>query len=317
MTLEQTLQQMLDDLPDPRFIDSVVFKALLVLALAIGLLLIYRFAKPVIHRVVMGLLRTQQTALNESGASTAELSKRAVTLEALLGKLVRAGVILAAVLVVFSVFDLWGLLTGLGLLAAALTLAGQSIVLDYLMGVLILVEGEYYNGDWIVVDTGNGPLEGEVTEVGLRRTTLRDPSGAEHSISNGLIRVSSNLTRVYGIATVELQVIRAQDVDRAITVIEEVGREMAADEAWGPRLLEGAPTTLVVGLTVDGATLRTRARVAPADRWVVASELRRRIAVALANASIATVRWDALASSSPQAAAMGAALADDGGSPGA
>ena len=46
---------------------------------------------------------------------------------------------------------------------AALTLAGQSVILDYIMGVLILVEGQYFKGDTISV----GPIEGTVEEVGL------------------------------------------------------------------------------------------------------------------------------------------------------
>jgi moderate conductance mechanosensitive channel len=293
---------------DQRFVDSVLFKALLLLGIAVVLLLIYRFAKPVIHRIVIGLLRTQQKALTEGGAPPDELAKRATTLEALLGKLVKAGVVVAIAVLILSVFDLWGVLTGVGLLAAALTLAGQSIVLDYLMGVLILVEGEYYQGDWIAVDVGNGPMDGEVTEVGLRRTVLRDANGVEHSISNGLIRVSSNLTRVYGIATVDLQIIRATDVDRALAVIREVGREMAEDPEWKARMIEGPPTTVVAALTVDGALLRSRARVTPDDRWIVANEMRRRIAVALAAAKVSTDRWDILSSSGLSSSGLGATI---------
>jgi small conductance mechanosensitive channel len=293
------LQQFLDDLNlDQRFAESLILKAIVLLAICVVLLIIYRSAQPTIHRVVLGTLSTQQKALTETGAPQAELTKRAATLETLLGKIVRFGVVVAAIVLFLSVFDLWGALTGLGLVAAALTLAGQSIVLDYLMGILILVEGEYFNGDWIVVDVGNKPLDGEVTEVGLRRTVLRDITGAEHSISNGLIRVSSNLTRVFAMSTVEVQVIRAQDVDRALGAIEGVGREMADEPAWKERFLDGPPTAVVTALTVDGATIRIRCRVGPEDRWIVASELRRRVAIALGAAGVATARWDALSAAS-------------------
>jgi moderate conductance mechanosensitive channel len=312
MNFDQAIDQLTVDW---RFVDSVVFKAILLLAIAIVLLFIYRHAGGAIHRVTVGILSTQQKAMTEGGAPPAELAKRAVTLETLLGKLVRAGVIIAVICVILSVFDLWGSLAGIGLIAAALTLAGQSIVLDFLMGILILIEGEFFTGDWIVVDAGNGPIDGEVKEVGLRRTVLRDITGAEHSISNGLIRVSTNQTRVFAMATVELQVIRAQEMDQALSVIGEVGNGMAADPDWASRFLDGPPTAVVTALTVDGATVRVRARVAPEDRWVVAAELRRRIAVALGNAGVATVRWDAFASASPQALAAAATALPNDGSP--
>ena len=130
------------------------------------------------------------------------------------------------ILLVLSVFDLWPILAGLGLIAAALTIAGQAIILDYLMGILILVEGQYYNGDWISIDGPNAIIEGEVEEVGLRRTVIRDTAGVVHSISNGLIRISSNWTRVYAVASVQVHVLHAQDLDPALALVERVGREM-------------------------------------------------------------------------------------------
>jgi small conductance mechanosensitive channel len=66
------------------------------------------------------------------------------------------------------------------------------------MGTLILLEGQYYTGDTIAA----AGVEGLVEEVGLRRTVIRDMSGTVHSISNGQIRTSSNLTRIHAMAVV-------------------------------------------------------------------------------------------------------------------
>jgi small-conductance mechanosensitive channel len=41
-----------------------------------------------------------------------------------------------------------------------------------------------------------GAVEGEVVGVSLRRTTLRDDRGGVHTIPNGSITVTSNLTEV-------------------------------------------------------------------------------------------------------------------------
>lgn len=258
-----------------------------------GLILfgLYRLADSLIPRVVTGLLHVQHAALS-AGAPAEELQKRESTLKEVLNKLIRAGFLIAIALLVLSVFDLIGILAGLGLVAAALTLAGQAIVLDYLMGILILIEGPYFQGDWIAINGAGVNVEGQVEEITLRRTTLRDGLGQLHSVSNGLIRVSSNTTRVYSMATVEVQVLRPPDVDRAIAIAGRVARQLAQEEGWDERLVEAPIGTFVTALTLDGATLRVQQRVPPDRRFEAASELRRRLAAAFAAESVRTGSWD-------------------------
>src|SRR5262245_26044476 len=250
------------------------------LALLVGtviLFAIYRFAQPLIHRLVVGLLHVQQAAMPAGTAPAEELQKRAVTLEDVLTRLIRALFLVSIVILVLAVFDLWELLAGLGLVLAALTLAGQQIVLDYLMGLLILIEGPFFKGDWIVVQGPSDPIEGEVEEINMRRTVLRDSLGALHSVSNGLVRVSSNLTRVYSVATVEVQIVRSADLDEAIAIARRVGEAIESDPEWGPRLIPSPVDTSITALTLDGATIRLQRRVPPSVRASATSELRKRL----------------------------------------
>jgi small-conductance mechanosensitive channel len=267
----------------------------------IVLLALYRIVQPLIHRVVSGLVHVQQAALSEA-IPAEETQKRASTLELVLQKFLRAALLIAIVFLILGVFDLWPLLASLGLIAAAITLAGQQIVLDYLMGLLILVEGPYFKGDWILVNGPGVNVEGEVEEIGLRRTTLRDSVGAVHSVSNGLIRVSSNTTRVYSLATVDVQILRPADLDRALAVAAKVGRELESAPEWGGRLFDAPINTWVIALTLDGAVIRVQRRVPPALRGPVTSELRRRLSAALAAESIGMGRWDTPPLSAAEAA---------------
>lgn len=251
-------------------------------AWAVLLFLLFHFARPLIHRMLIGLFKAQEATLGSEEVQAAELDKRVKTLEDLLSKALRVGVIVAGVVVVIGVFDLWPIFAGLGLAAAALTLAGQSIVLDYLMGFLILVEGQYYVGDVVNV----GGVEGTVEEIGFRRTILRDPSGTVHSVSNGEIRVSANLTRIYASAVVDIQGIRDEDVERALEVMHQCGLELAEDPAWSGRLLAPPNQPIALAFTDLGATIRMSCRVVPEHRWRVAAELRKRIAMAFTTADI-------------------------------
>jgi small conductance mechanosensitive channel len=262
------------------------------LVAAVVLFLIYRFASPAIHRVVIGTLQLQQAALPAGSAPAEELRKRAATLEEVIRRLLRAAVILVMVIIVFDALDLWPLLAGLGIIGAAITLAGQAIVLDYLTGILILVEGPYYQGDWIRIPGPAGMVEGQVEEIGLRRTVLRDRTGVVHAVGNGLIRQSSNLTRVYSVAGTEVQVLRTQDIDRALAAAGRVGLELQSDPDWAASVVEGPVETWVTALTVDGAIVRVQLRVQPSAWWPLTSELRKRLATALAAEGIGAGRWD-------------------------
>ena len=287
------------------------------LALILGGLILfglYRLADSLIPRFVGGLLQMQQAALSIDEPAE-ELMKRRTTLQAVLGKLIRAGFLIAIVLLVLGVFDLFGILAGLGLFAAALTLAGQAIVLDYLMGILILIEGPFFKGDWIAIQAPGVDVEGEVEEITLRRTTLRDGLGKLQSVSNGLIRVSANMTRVYSLATVEVQILRPADIDRAIATAGGVARAFGDDQGWDQRLANAPIDVWVTALTLDGATIRVQRRVPPSERLQATSELRRRLAASFAAASIGTGRWDTPPLSSeplPGAAPAGAAEAGAG-----
>jgi len=248
---------------------------------AVVVFVVWRFGRPFIHRGVMGLLDAQERAM-PTGAPRDELAKRAETLEDIFNRLVRLLLALGVLFLVFGIFDLWSMIAGLGLFLAALTLAGQSVILDYIMGLLIIMEGQYFKGDTISV----GGVEGEVEEVGLRRTVIRDTQGTVHSISNGTIRVSSNLTRIYAVAMVDIEGVRNRDVEAVIAIMDRVGRELAADPAWTALIVEPPHFRSTVAFTDLGVTLRMSTKVRPAGRWSVPAELRRQLALAFTASGI-------------------------------
>jgi moderate conductance mechanosensitive channel len=262
---------------DPRDLATgLAERGLGLLLVLVVVFLSFRAIRPLAHRLMVRLLSASMSDPDDDGLTAAEVRKRVATVEGLFSTILRFTVVLIAALVVLTWFNLLPVIAGLGVLAAALTLAGQSIVLDYLMGVLIVLEGPYYKGDVVRI----GAVEGEVEEVGLRRTTLRDASGTVHTVSNGEVRVASNLTRIYARMIVEVTVAFATDLDRAATIVNEAGRGMKADPEWADRLLETPALLRVDALSDLGATLRISGKVRAADRWAAPGELRKRIVAA-------------------------------------
>lgn len=265
------------------------------LALVLGgaaILLLYRVAIGTVHRIVPGVLRTQAAHLPAGSSSGAEVEKRISTIENLLVRLLRFATVAMLGTLALALFDLWPVLAVIVVVVVAILFTSSDVVLDYVMGFLILVEGPYFEGDWVTVG-GTGGAEGSVEEIGLRRTVLRDGMGSVHAVSNGLIRQSSNVTRVFSIATVEMQVPRASELDRAIQTMMRVARELRGDVAWSDRFIPETETEIwVTGIGIDGPSVRIQQRVVTGAQGPVASELRSRLVAALASASIGTGRWD-------------------------
>jgi small conductance mechanosensitive channel len=285
-------------------------RGLPLLVILVLTLIAFRAVRPVAHRLITRALerRAARRAADtdtdpEVAALVAEESlKRVTTLEDLVATILKVTVAIVAMLVVLTIFDLLPVIAGLGLIAVALTLAGQSIVLDYLMGILIVLEGPYYKGDWIQI----AGVEGEVEEVGMRRTVIRDSSGTVHSVSNGETRIASNLTRIFARMLVDVTVAYGTDIDRATAIVNEVGAAMLRDEAWRGHLLEAPYLLRVDALGELGMTLRVVGKVRASDRFVAPGELRKRLLAAFqANGIEIAVRGTMVLSREPAAAAAG------------
>jgi small conductance mechanosensitive channel len=255
---------------------------LLLLIVAALLLVLYAFSARIVNAVVSRALATQMGQIEADSPEAAELAKRSATLSSLVTALLRILVVGIVVTLVIGFFGLWGVLAGAGLFLAALTLAGQSIVLDYLMGILIILEGQYFKGDVIAV----GAVAGTVEDVGLRRTTVRSADGTVHSISNGEIRVVSNRTRVFAAAEVVIPGIREQDFERVLDIMDAVGREVALDPRFTASIIE-TPAVQFIGDPDDlGMSATMRGKVVAGERWTIATEIRRRLNRAFVEAGI-------------------------------
>ena len=287
-------------------------------------LVAFRAMRPLVHRFISRVLEQRAVKQAEGSAEDPEVAKlmaeesvkRVTTIEDLLATLLKVLVVTVALLVILTIFDLLPVIAGLGLILFAITLAGQSIVLDYLMGILIVLEGPYYKGDWVQI----AGVEGEVEEVGMRRTVIRDGTGTVHSVSNGETRIASNMTRIFARMLVDVTVAYDTDIDRATAIVNEVGAAMIADPAWSARLLEAPYLLRVDALGELGMTLRVAGRVRASDRFVAPGELRKRLLAAFqANSIEIAVRGRMVLTQDPAAAAAAAlpTVSDDAGSDGA
>lgn len=164
-------------------------------------------------------------------------------------------------------------IAGLGVVSIALGFGAQALVRDIISGLFILLENQFRRGDVVKV----AGVEGLVEEVNLRRTVLRDMDGIVHSVPNGEIRIASNYTREWSRVNLNITVSYETDIDRAAAVIDQVGRELAADPVLGPYVVEPPKFLRVEAFLESGVSLKVLGMTKPIRQWEVMGELRRRL----------------------------------------
>ena len=165
------------------------------------------------------------------------------------------------------------MLASVGIAGIALGFGAQSLVKDVLTGLFILVENQYSKGDVVTV----AGISGQVEEVGLRRTVLRDLDGVVHHVPNSQIAVASNLTQEWSRVNLNVSVAYGEDLDRVFEVINRVGRELAADAEFGPLILKAPQVLRVEAFGESGIAIKVLGDTEPIRQWEVMGELRKRL----------------------------------------
>lgn len=204
-----------------------------------------------------------------------EAKKRAQTL----GKILRHALLIVigfiAVLMILGELgiQLGPLLATAGIGAVALGFGAQSLVKDVISGFFIILENQYRIGD--VIDVAG--VSGLVESVSLRKTVLRDLEGRAHTIPNGEIKVVTNLSKEWSRAVVDIGISYREDIDQIITLLSEIGKELADEEPYKSAILEPMEILGVEQFKESEIIIRMIVKTVPLKQWEVSRELRRRI----------------------------------------
>lgn len=167
--------------------------------------------------------------------------------------------------------DITPLLAGAGVAGLALSLGAQTLIKDYIGGVLILIENQFTIGDVVKVND----VAGGVERITLRATHLRDIEGRLHIVPNGDIRTVSNLTAEWARAIVDINVDYAADMDKVMRALEAAAAKAQDDETVQADLLEPPQALGWIGLNDWAVQVRLTAKTRPGKQWGVMMALRR------------------------------------------
>ncbi len=185
--------------------------------------------------------------------------------------------ILAVVLVVSALFMLLGtfgvdvtpLLASAGVVGLAISLGAQTLIKDFIGGLLIIIENQYAVGDTISV----GSVRGQVERITLRATLVRALNGDLHVLPNGEVRIVANQTRDWSRAVLDVGVAYEENPDRALTVLTAAAEAFAQDPAYEEGLLEPPEVVGPVALGDSAVMMRLMAKTKPGKQWEIGRAL--------------------------------------------
>ncbi|APT92049.1 mechanosensitive ion channel protein MscS [Corynebacterium phocae] len=158
------------------------------------------------------------------------------------------------------------LIASAGVVGVALGFGAQSLVKDFLSGIFMLIEDQYGIGD--VVDLGNGVF-GDVEDITLRITTVRDIDGALWYVRNGEILKVANHSNDFAIARLQIPLSLSNDADKAEAFLHDsVTSAIQHDEVRG-LILDDPKFQGISVFETDHASFRVSIKTLPGRQWDV------------------------------------------------
>ena len=154
-------------------------------------------------------------------------NNRYKTIEALAKMICKYFIVIVCALMVLDKYgiDTKSIITSLGIVGAAVALAMQDFLKDFVAGISIVGENQFAIGDLVKI----GDFMGTVTSFTLKTTRIKAWTGEEKIISNHLIGEVINYTHNNSIAYVDVSLPYEEDVENLEQVLNKICTKMAKE----------------------------------------------------------------------------------------
>lgn len=229
-----------------------------------------RILHSVIHRAVKQTVTHTYHIRGEDA-----IDKRVNTIHKVLYSLLHSVVWLVVLLIILSEFNvnIGPFLAAAGVAGLAIGFGAQYLIRDLIAGIFIIMEDQYRQGDVVKV----GGIAGLVEEITLRTTTLRDLDGTEHHVPNGEITTTSNFTKLYARAHLNIGIAYESNLEKAMDILNRIGKEMANDEKWKAEIIKPIEVLGVEDFADSAVIIKVLGDTKPIKQWDVMREYRKRV----------------------------------------
>ncbi len=249
--------------------EGFLLAAALLALQVIGILIVYFIVRAIGKRVISSSFERMSTQRNMSPGRTKTLEKLSINIFSY----VLLFIVVTIVIGLFD-YDVTALIAGAGLVGLAIGFGAQGLVSDVVTGFFLLLEKQLEVEEYVTV----AGIDGVVEEVGLRTTRLRSFDGTVHYIPNREIGSLSNHSRSNMQALVDIGISYNDNIDKAITVIQDVCDRVAADDET---VVEGPDVIGVQSLGDSDVVIRVISKTKNMEQWGLERKLRKGIKEAL------------------------------------
>jgi len=210
-----------------------------------------------------------------AGEDEAEIRQRTDTLSSVLVKIVGVIILVVAVITILPEFgvNITSLIAAIGIGGLAIAFAAQNLIRDFISGFFILLEDQYGIGDVVSI----AGIAGVVEDITLRRTILRDLDANVHSVPNGKVELSTNMTKKFSRVNLNVSVGYGENLKHVIDIINKICQEMAEEPEWKDDFITTPSVLRVDKLGDSGIDIKILGDTKPAKQWAITGELRLRL----------------------------------------
>lgn len=237
---------------------------------------IYILIGYIIYRILKWLILTtfgkKQEHLNKSSYNY----KRIETFKNLAINIIKWLIFIITGLSILTVFkiDISSILAGLGIASAAIALAFQDVLKDFIAGVSIILENQFALGDNVSI----GGFRGDVVQMGLKSTRIRNYQGEIKILANRNITEVINYSCSYSMAIVDVSVSYEDNVEKVEKVLKELAKELSNSLTK----LKGPVEVLGIESLSDSAVIfRLTAKTSSLEHFRIQREIRKEIKLRL------------------------------------
>jgi len=225
-----------------------------------------------IHRLIR-VVSKKLAAMMDQHELDLESTKRAETLGLVIRHTLDVLLIVVAVITILSELgiEIGPILAAAGIVGVAVGFGSQSLIKDVINGFFILANDQIRVGDAVQI----AGKSGEVEQVSLKMTVLRDATGSVHFIPNSTIDIVTNMTKDYSRYLLDVGLPYEQDVEQAYTLIREAGAALLQDPEYAGLVREPVEILGVDTFADYAVKIKVRITTEPGKQWKVGREFNR------------------------------------------
>lgn len=261
---------MIDQIEDTQVVRDLMKNKIIFTLVAIAIILIVsklilNILKRLINRLLEGKA-VQKSSLNQNKVNT---------ISSAIYSVIRVVVIFIAITLILDVFGIntSTLIATAGVGGVALALGTQTVIEDFIKGILIIVDDKIRVGEWIKV----AGIEGEVEDLDFRVTKVRDFNGSLHIIPNSQITSVQNFNRGEMIADTTFSVSYDTPLDEIKDMVGDISMKLANKEENKGLFIEKFKIFEINSLEAFSYKVRITATVKDGEQWQIGRQAREMI----------------------------------------